>query len=77
MNGESHSSLVEVVEPGDGKNSRSGKIRGRLLETVGVYYSGEEVTIDAWRAVPVKCIKKPRRGEAFLRVGTNFEWVKP
>jgi hypothetical protein len=63
---------VAVEQSGNGKES-SGRVRVRLLETVGAYRKGEEITISSFQAVPVKQeFRKP--GSVFRYVNTCYQW---
>lgn len=65
--------VVEVVKPGNGRSS-SGEVYVKITEPRGAYSKGQIVTVPACYAVPVNHIF--RRG-FFVRVRTDFEWVKP
>lgn len=65
---------LEVVQPGNGKDI-AGKVRVRLIETVGAYRKGEILELSTYYAVPLKEIKPRRTGQFFTRVSTLYSWI--
>ncbi len=66
---------IEVVTPGNGKNTMTGEIRARITKDCRGYKKGEVVRVETWQAVP-KVMELPARGY-FRRVSTDYEWIKP
>ena len=66
---------LKVIEPGDGNLIGQGQIRVRLTKTVKAYRKGEVLTLPANSAVPKAQRLRPKRGEFFTRIATNYQWT--
>jgi hypothetical protein len=64
---------LEVIKPGSGRSSE-GKIKVKLLETIGAYKKGEVLIIKSIVAVPEKQeFRKP--GSFYRWINTNYQWA--
>lgn len=64
-----------VIEPESGNKATEGRIKVRLTETIGAYRKGEELTLTASQAVPIKQeFRKPN--SVFRYVRTDYRWEK-
>lgn len=66
--------VIEVTQPGNGRNKPSGRLTVKITKPAGAYHAGQIVGVNAWQAVPPSHIKPDR---IFPGVQTDFEWVKP
>lgn len=64
--------VVEIVKPGNGRNTVSGKNLVKITENHKGYKKGEIVGVNSWQCVPLT--QKFLSG-IFIRINTDFEWL--
>ncbi|MBL4828268.1 MAG: hypothetical protein JKY66_11260 [Spongiibacteraceae bacterium] len=65
--------VMEVIEPGNGRIVGSGKLKIRVDQENGPYTKGEIMEVDGYHTYPrVMTIKK----QYSTNINPNYEWIK-
>jgi hypothetical protein len=65
--------VLEVIEPGNGRDVGSGKLKVKITAGDGMYPKGEIIEVDGYHTFP----KVMRLNKMYtFRINPNYEWIK-